>query len=334
MSVAAREWLADVALERFEATTIALPPEDDGLLVATLVRRVREQPSRKAILYVHGFIDYFFQSHVADAFAAQGWDFYALDLRRYGRSLRPRNRPNYCANLAEYDTEIGAAIRIVRVEEGHDTLVMLGHSTGALIVSWFQHRHAESESVSAGDVQALILNSPFFDFAVPVPRRYLLPIVKALGAVMPKAFDPNAISAYYGQSLLWEHHGEWSYDQRWKPLKGFPPYCGWVRAIRLTQARVARGLRITCPVLLQHAGRSMVPSGGWKDAYLSADIVLDIAHMRAIGPSLGADVTLQQVDDGIHDLYLSREPVRTGAIENAITWLGQHVATTVPARTM
>ena len=319
-----RVWTADGALDGFEVTTIDLPPEDDGVLVATLVRHVREDVSRRAVLYVHGFIDYFFQSHVAEAFAERGWDFYALDLRRYGRSLRAKNRPNYCADLTEYDEELNAAIAIVREEEGHETVVLLGHSTGGLIASWYLHRR-EALGRSAGDVQGLMLNSPFFDFAVPVPRRYLLPIISTIGAVLPKLFDPNAISAYYGRSLLWEHHGEWSYDQRWKPIKGFPAYFGWVHAVRVAQHAVARGLRIRCPVLLQHAGRSMVARGGWKDDYLSADIVLDVAHMQALGPTLGANVTLESIDGGIHDLYLSREPVRTVALDTALAWLETHV---------
>ena len=289
MSETARVWSADGALEGFEATTIVLPKEDDGELVATLVRGACT--SRRAVLYVHGFIDYFFQSHVADAFAEHGWDFYALDLRRYGRSLRPGNRPNYCADLREYDGELDRAIDIVRNEEGHETIVLLGHSTGGLIASWHQHRKRSSPHAAEG----LILNSPFFDFAVPAPRRYLLPIISAIGAVLPKLFDPNAISSYYGQSLLWEHHGEWSYDQRWKPVRGFPAYFGWVHAIRVVQAAVARGLNIACPVLLQHASQSMTPRGGWSDAYKSSDIVLDVAHMRALGPTLGANVTMLEV---------------------------------------
>ncbi len=40
------------------------------------------------MLYVHGFNDYLFQSHVADELASHGYTFYALDLRRCGRAWR------------------------------------------------------------------------------------------------------------------------------------------------------------------------------------------------------------------------------------------------------
>ena len=104
----------------------------------------RSSPLSRAVLYVHGWIDYFFQAHVADAFNEQGWDFYAIDLHRYGRSLRPGNRPNYCRNLAEYDEELTTAIDIVKLEDEHETLLLMGHSTGGLITALYADRGARS----------------------------------------------------------------------------------------------------------------------------------------------------------------------------------------------
>ena len=157
-----RVWTPDRALDGFESITLPLTAEDDGELCATLVRRARgaaaaSVPVRRAVLYVHGFIDYFFQAHVADAFDAAGWDFYALDLRRYGRSLRAQNRPNYCTDLAQYDAEISAAINIIRADDKHEIVALMGHSTGGLITSWYAHRGARRT-----EVNALVLNSPFF----------------------------------------------------------------------------------------------------------------------------------------------------------------------------
>ena len=50
--------------------------------VATLVHRPAEGAARGAVLYLHGFVDYFFQTHLAEFVTARGMDFYALDLRR------------------------------------------------------------------------------------------------------------------------------------------------------------------------------------------------------------------------------------------------------------
>ena len=66
------------------------------------------------MLYVHGFVDYFFQTHLAEFFTARGYDFYALDLRKYGRSLLDHQTPNFCRDMSEYFPEIDAAVRIIR----------------------------------------------------------------------------------------------------------------------------------------------------------------------------------------------------------------------------
>ena len=92
----------DVLGAPYTAETIGFPPDDEGPVVATLVRRPadREGPmAKRAVLHVHGFADYFFQSEYAEWWTARGYDFYALDLRKYGRSLRPHQTPNYIADL-------------------------------------------------------------------------------------------------------------------------------------------------------------------------------------------------------------------------------------------
>lgn len=311
-----RTWIADPVLPELDATVIPLGRAADGDLVATLVRRLAAAPSRRAVLYLHGFVDYFFQTHVAEALNEFGWDFYALDLRRYGRSLRPGHRPNYCIDLAEYDAEIGAAIDIVCDEDEHRTVVLLGHSTGGLIASLYAARGARREKVSG-----VALNSPFFRFSIKSPRRFLLPIAAMLGRVIPWGADPIGLSPRYGESLLAEHHGEWTYDTRWKPVRGFPIYFGWVRAVRAAQATVQRGLGLRPPVLLLHSSGSMTPGPVWKDEYLRHDIVLEVDDMRRTAPRLGGDVTTRAIPDGVHDLFLSPTPARDRALGAMLAWL-------------
>ena len=61
------------------------------------------------MLHVHGFADYFFHTEYAEWWADRGYDFYALDLRKYGRSLRAHQTPNYVADLSEYFAELDLA---------------------------------------------------------------------------------------------------------------------------------------------------------------------------------------------------------------------------------
>ena len=63
----------------------------------------------RAVLLVHGFTDYFFNTELADHFAARGFAFYALDLHKCGRSWREGQTPHFTTDLARYDTELERA---------------------------------------------------------------------------------------------------------------------------------------------------------------------------------------------------------------------------------
>src|SRR5262245_2623912 len=127
------DWPIDPELgSGFGAMTLSLRDDYDGPVTATLVRN---QPAvhagTPAVLYLHGFIDYFFQAHVAARFNHAGHDFYALDLRKYGRSLNQARHPNICLAFEEYFEEITKALEIISAE-GHTSVVLMAHSTGAL----------------------------------------------------------------------------------------------------------------------------------------------------------------------------------------------------------
>ena len=200
----------------YEQRRIVLAPDDEGEVVATLVVRRALAPSTRAVLYLHGFVDYFFQTHLADFFVERGWDFYALDLRKYGRSLLPHQTANFARSMSEYFAEIDEAVRIIRAEDGHDTLLVNGHSTGGLIAALWSHRVR-----GHGLLQGLFLNSPFLEFNEPwIVRKGLTPLVTVVGAVRPYARMSQELGKTYGRSLHRDHHGEWDYDLTWKPLNG------------------------------------------------------------------------------------------------------------------
>jgi alpha-beta hydrolase superfamily lysophospholipase len=94
--------VVDVLGEPYVAETIELDADDEGAVVATLVSRPAAPstgPGHRAVLHVHGFADYFFQTGAADYWTGRGFDFYALDLRKYGRSLREHQTPNFVTDL-------------------------------------------------------------------------------------------------------------------------------------------------------------------------------------------------------------------------------------------
>jgi alpha-beta hydrolase superfamily lysophospholipase len=306
-------WTADAALPGFEALTLTFPDDYDGPVTATLVRRPAPAPSGRAVLYIHGFIDYFFQTHLADAYNASGFSFYALDLRKHGRSLLPHQHPNFCKDLREYFADIDAAIGVIRAAEGDARLLLNGHSNGGLIAALYA-----AEGARRAEIGAIFLNSPFFDLNVDAATRAASPLISALGRAAP-FLRVGAISPIYAQSVHRSHRGEWEYDLRWKPLAGFPAYAGWSRAVIAGQRRVQAGLRIPQPILLMHSARS---GGGkaWDECFTNSDCVLNVEHMRRYGPGLGDRVTMVSVDGGLHDLTLSAAPVRERVFAELFAW--------------
>jgi alpha-beta hydrolase superfamily lysophospholipase len=306
----------DVLGPPYERHTLNLGSDDEGPVVATLVRRRGDAPSRRAVLYVHGFVDYFFQTHLADFFVERGWDFYALDLRKYGRSLLPHQTPNFCRSLTDYYPELDESARIIREEDGHDQLLVVGHSTGGLITSLWSHSRS-----GRGVVDALFLNSPFFDFNTSwLVSRPLLAVVVGLGGRSPYRKIPMSTLGLYGESLHSEHRGEWTYDLAWKPILGFPVRTGWLAAIRNGQRRLRGGLSIDVPVLVACSTRTFRGSDWHEDVRL-ADAVLDVEHIAKFAPRLGPRVTIARFDGGMHDLTLSGKEVRAEVFRELGRWV-------------
>ncbi|GIE81536.1 alpha/beta hydrolase [Actinoplanes philippinensis] len=300
----------------YERHTIELGSDDEGPVVATLVRRRAETPSRRAVLHVHGFVDYFFQTHMADFFVERGWDFYALDLRKYGRSLLPHQTPNFARSLTDYFPELDEAVRVIREDDGHDQLLVTGHSTGGLITSLWAHARRDQ-----GKVDGLFLNSPFFDFNLPwLLRRPLMSLVLAVNGRSPYKKMPVASLGLYGKSLHSDHHGEWTYDLAWKPILGFPVTMGWLEAIRRGQRKLRSGLAIDVPVLVACSTRTF-RGRDWHEDVRVTDSVLDVGHIVRWAPGLGSRVTIAQFDGGMHDLTLSGKDVRAEVFRELGRWV-------------
>lgn len=307
-------WQPDTLLAGFEQLGFEFPPDYDGKVAATLVRLPGEQRG-KAVLYVHGFVDYFFQAHMAQRFAAEGYAFYALDLRKHGRSLLPGQHPCYCSDLSEYHAELTRAIEVIDTECPGAPLLLAGHSTGGLLAALYAH-----EGSARARLGALWLNSPFFDFYAAQLLRARIAVAAALGGLFPFLSNSVPLSPQYPMSLHKRYRGEWEFDLRLKPIEGFPTFFGWLAAIRRAHARVHAELAISCPVLAMHSDHSERASE-WRESLMSADIVLDVADMKRWSPGLGADVTLCEIKGGMHDLVLSRREVREHAFAELFAWL-------------
>ncbi len=310
----------DVLGPPYTRETIVLRDDDEGEVVATLVRRASDASSaRGAVLHVHGFCDYFFQEPQAEFFTALGYDFYALDLRKYGRSLLPHQTPNFCLDLAEYYEELDAARALIKERDGHHTLIVTGHSTGGLIVSlWAATRLADDGIRVAA---AFVLNSPWLDLQGPFYIRVAgTEAIHRLGQRRPYAVVPRSVNGVYAETLHRDLRGEWSYDLTWKPRDSFPVRAGWLRAMRIGHRSVHRGIDVGAPVMTLCSSKSLVSQTWTEDAALS-DTVLDVRQIAKWSHQLGPDVTVVRVDGAIHDVFCSRKQVRDVAFGHVARWL-------------
>ncbi|MDX6317931.1 MAG: hypothetical protein QOD35_1331 [Nocardioidaceae bacterium] len=310
----------DVLGPPYTAETLELRDDDEGTTVATLVGLASDvSPARGAVLHVHGFCDYFFQQTEAEFFTALGFDFYALDLRKYGRSLLPHQTPNFCVDLAEYYEELDAALERIRHRDGHDTVVVIGHSAGGLIASlWAAARLGEGVRVA----DAFVLNSPWLDLQGPFYMRTAgTEAVNRLGQRRPYAVVPRTVTGVYAETLHRDLHGEWDYDWNWKPRDSFPVRAGWLRAMRMGHRAVHRGIEVGAPVITLCSARSLV-APAWTEDAASADTVLDVRQIAKWSHLLGRDVTVVRIEGALHDVFCSRKDIRGVAFGHVERWLG------------
>jgi alpha-beta hydrolase superfamily lysophospholipase len=324
-------WETDV-LPGYHQLTIELgaDPEGEGDLVATLVRRGEAAPARHAVLAVHGYTDYFFNTELAAKYAAHGMPFYALDLHKCGRSWRAGQTPHFTTDLAHYDDELECALTVVASETGGAGVCVYGHSAGGLIVTLWLDRLRRRGVTAALGVDGLVLNSPFFDLHGPKILRTTptSAALIALARLRKTHVIRKPTEGGYGTTLHRDYAGEFDYDLTWKPLGGFPVTSGWINAVRRGQAQLHRGLDVAVPTLILHSDHSVSEGRGTADpdAIQRGDAVLDVRHVaRWAGCVGGTHTTIAPIVDAKHDVFLSLATPRAQAYTELDRWLDRYI---------
>ena len=297
----------------YTSQNIKLNPDYEGEVNAVLTSSNFNTGNRRSVLYLHGFIDYFFHPHLGEKFNQNNFDFYALDLRKYGRSLMQHQHPNYCKDIEEYFEEISIAIR--KIKSGSKSIFLLAHSTGGLTASCYMNFGKDRDLI-----EGLILNSPFLDFnQSKFEKSISLFVAKIIAKVSSYAKLDGALSPIYAQSLHKDYYGEWEFNLDWKPIKGFPTYFKWVVAISRAQKKLKKS-NIKIPTLIMHSSGSFKTSKYSKEA-MSNDLVLNIEDIKRVGKKLGDSVTLMKIDNSQHDIFLSPKAVREVGFDKMFAWL-------------
>lgn len=326
------EWIPDVLGDEFQQLTLDLGTDEQGPVVATLVRALPAEPDLWKrirgrwplldgvdVLYVHGWSDYFFQKRLARFWTSRGARFFALDLRKYGRSLRDGQTPGYVADLATYDEDIGAALDAMgRGKGGTESsrrLVLLGHSTGGLTLSLWASRHP-------GAADAVILNSPWLEFQFAPARAAIAPMVELQARIRPMEAAPQVDLGFYtrAQQEVADPDDPMEVNPLWRPAQTMAVYAGWLHAILSGHKTVAAGLAITAPVCVLLSSR-FVPPTRWSEELTAADSVLVVDDIARASLRLGSSVTVERIDGALHDVFLSRHDAREEAYRRLERWV-------------
>ncbi|HEY5879681.1 MAG TPA: alpha/beta fold hydrolase [Nakamurella sp.] len=314
----------DVFGEPYEALTLELPDDREGPVVATLVRRRADRPTTTAALYIHGFSDYFHQRELAEFHLSRGETFYAIDLRKNGRSLLPHQTPTRMGDVADYYPELDAAVATIEAD-GHDRIVLNAHSTGGLIGALWLH-DAPSRGADLGRVTAVVLNSPFLDVPANWALRTLAPLpFGVLARNRPELVLQQPTRSQYQISIHATERGEWVFNQEWKPVTGGVVRAEWLAAAQRAIARAHSGLDLTMPILVMCSNRS-IRAKRWSDDLLRGDAVLNADAVARWSIMLGRHLTCVRVEDGMHDLLLSTPRVRANAYAVMARWLDAYGA--------
>ena len=305
----------DILGEGYEQATLAFPDDFEGKVIATLVRKKTEKTSTKAVLYIHGFVDYFFQTEMAERFNAEGFDFYALDLRKYGRSHLPHQKYYNVYDIAEYDAEITQALEIIG-DEGHDSVLLCGHSTGGLTTTLYAAKNPQHPLI-----KALWCNSPFYDFNMSAfEKKFAIPQMSSLGKHFPDLLFPSRLNRFYVQSLHVSYKGEWNFNLEWKKPTYHLVRLSFVHAIHEAQKQIHQGVSLHIPTLIMHSTQSSYPLRFNRDAQ-TTDVILDVNDMIKYANKMSGDIRLSPIQDGLHDLVLSEQPVREQVYTILFDWL-------------
>ncbi|MFT2112038.1 alpha/beta hydrolase [Marinomonas sp. 2405UD68-3] len=292
--------------------------------VCHLINHKHSHEFSKAILYLHGYTDYFFQSELAEDIIKNDYAFYALDLQGYGRSIRPFSTPNECDSLDQYFDDLNIALTTIK-EDGINEVVILAHSTGGLIASRFLqslqqslHNSAQSETLPA--VTGLILNSPFICLPfTPHKLKKMTRLVSTLVHLFPFYKKVSYKDKVYAKTLHKKFGGEWQYRLDFKPSNGFGLSFAWLKQVIKSQNTLVQQ-KLHIPTLLCCSEKSTYTAQNTHEV-AQGDGALDVESMQQTARSIYTHLEIQTIPQGFHDLYLSKATARQHYLSAIKHWL-------------
>ncbi len=269
-----------------------------------------------AVLYIHGYMDYFFQNHLASYFIDQGFSFYAIELRKYGSSIKKHQHENFFKDITEYDEEISITLNKIK-NDGHSKIIINGHSTGGLVATHYA-LHGEFKALISG----IILNSPFLEINVPKWMKTVLPIIAPLAYLFPY-LKFTELPSMYTESMHQDYKGRWNFNLSYKPIPSFSSYLGWLKGILQALKNIHKGKIKTIPSVIFHSDKSYFKTT-WDEVLLRSDAVLNVDDMITCGKKIYPNADIIEIKNAVHDIVLSSDDVIEEYFKQISIWLKKH----------
>jgi acylglycerol lipase len=143
---------------------------------------------KAVLLIVHGLAEHSGRyGNLVDYFLPKGYALYSLDHQGHGKSEGLRG---YVSSFSDYVIDLKTFFDLVRRENKHAKIFLIGHSMGGLIATTYAIKHQN-------ELAGLVLSSPTLKVGSSVSRRDMI-MARVCSALFPKlpiaGLDSNAIS--------------------------------------------------------------------------------------------------------------------------------------------
>ena len=287
---------------------------EDGTQTSLFYKK--KNNNSKAILWIHGYNDYYYHFYIGELLLKEGYDIYAICLRRYEQN---NLTPFYTDDINEYIEDINNLFPIIS-KNNYKKILFYGHSTGALIsILYCNYGKFKNK------IDGLILNSPFFEFNLDSLSLFCLKyIVYYLGYYFPQFLirgknenNINSLTSEIKKRFYIDYNKKFNYLPQ--------VYFGWVRTIIMNQSKIQnKEINLKKPILILHSDKSIYPS--IDKTTENGDDTLNINDIIKYSKYIGNNVTRIEINNAIHDVFCSNIKSRNKAINEMFNWLNKFIA--------
>lgn len=266
--------------------------------------------NKKAIFWISGYCDYYYHYHIGELFNNNGYDIFAISLRRCADANITDNLYNYSNNFNEYLEDINKQLKYIKSKYKYEKIILHGFSNGGLISTYYMHRYPNS-------FDGLILHSPFFDFKTKkINRLFGLYILYYIGLIFPyfilRYQNKNKTNFTNNQIIK-----RFYMNPKYKSDMPNMIYAAFISEVINIQTKIHnKEVNIEKPILSIFCDKTV----GKKE--INGENLLKIEDMEKYSDYIGENVTKIKIKNGAHDLYTVQHYEET--FYKVLNWLNKN----------